>query len=165
MFFVDPNEGVVGSNPFPENKTTVQDIKYMIKGPRRAISAFLYFCNEQRTNLQDVGELWKKLPDEEKQKYKMMAAQDKMRFAREKANWEATAGLQVDYSLDPNTPPSSPSLPDENVLTHIPMAIPVESLSLTHSNDNKIHSDGLLYILFFLFHFFLFNTMESICEK
>jgi hypothetical protein len=55
---------------------TLEDIKYIIKGPKKAVSAFLYFCNEQRSQTPDftpsdfskqVGEMWKNLPDDHKQ--------------------------------------------------------------------------------------------------
>src|SRR4051812_23741587 len=59
----------------PKHIKTLEDIKYLVKGPKKAVSAFLYFCNEQRQNSQEfvpsdfsrqVGEMWKNLPEDQK---------------------------------------------------------------------------------------------------
>jgi len=73
---------------------SLEDIKYIIKGPKKAVSAFLYFSKEIRETLgktadfaKKSGDLWKSLSPEQKQKYKDKEQEDKERFNREKALW------------------------------------------------------------------------------
>ncbi|PRP80992.1 high mobility group protein B1 [Planoprotostelium fungivorum] len=109
----------------PKYLTTLEDIRKSVKGPKKAVSAFLYFCNEHRnittsTNSPDfpkvVGEMWRGLSEESKRKYRIMEAQDKIRFQQEKALWES--GLSVPESAvdlksaNANELPIQPDSPD-----------------------------------------------------
>jgi len=99
--FVDSAASNMGPPFDPKYVKTLEDIKYIIKGPKKAISAFLYFCNEQRATVEfasssdfsrQVGDMWKSLTDDMKQKYRQMEQQDKTRFMKEKQAWEAING-------------------------------------------------------------------------
>jgi len=85
IFFTDKTANVTRS---------LEDIKYLLKGPKKAVSAFLYFSKEIRETLPKTadfakksGDMWKRLSDEQKQKYKQKETIDKERFGREKALW------------------------------------------------------------------------------
>eukprot|EP01126_Amoeba_proteus_P055401 TRINITY_DN6870_c0_g3_i8.p1 TRINITY_DN6870_c0_g3~~TRINITY_DN6870_c0_g3_i8.p1 ORF type:complete len:285 (+),score=59.32 TRINITY_DN6870_c0_g3_i8:568-1422(+) len=84
VFFMDSNGGPSRS---------LSDLKWLIEGPKKAVSAFLYFSKEIRDTLpkndfaRKSGDLWKSLTEEKKQKYKMLEDADKIRFQREKAEW------------------------------------------------------------------------------
>lgn len=71
-------------------------------GPKRCLSAYMYFCQEHRAKVaaehpeisfggmgKELGDRWKKLPACEKQKYQEKAAEDKQRYANEKADYPA----------------------------------------------------------------------------
>jgi arsenate reductase-like glutaredoxin family protein len=73
---------------------SLEELKYIIKGPKKAVSAFLYFSKEIRGTLakspdfaKKSGDMWKQLSDEEKQKYRDKETEDKERFTREKTQW------------------------------------------------------------------------------
>jgi arsenate reductase-like glutaredoxin family protein len=68
------------------------------KGPKKALTAYVFFCNEKRQGVKadnpdasfgDIGKklgaLWKELSDSEKKKYQKMQAKDKERYEKEKA--------------------------------------------------------------------------------
>jgi hypothetical protein len=67
IFFTDPQTGQARS---------LETLKYIYKGPKKAISAFLFFSKEIRDKIgKDLsndefakrsGEAWKNLPDEQK---------------------------------------------------------------------------------------------------
>jgi hypothetical protein len=67
IFFTDPQTGQARS---------LETLKYIYKGPKKAISAFLFFSKEIRDTIgKDLsndefakrsGEAWKNLPDEQK---------------------------------------------------------------------------------------------------
>jgi len=85
IFFTEKNTNVTRS---------LEDIKYIIKGPKKAVSAFLYFSKEIRETLgktadfaKKSGDLWKGLTEEQKGKYKSKELEDKERFNREKTLW------------------------------------------------------------------------------
>jgi len=77
------------------NRTrSLEDLKYIIKGPKKAVSAFLYYSKEIRGTLpkssdfaKKSGDMWKQLSEEEKQKYRDKETEDKERFNREKGEW------------------------------------------------------------------------------
>lgn len=65
---------------FKDNTTgrsySLEGLKYIVNGPKKAVSAFLYFSNEARIKHKELkpdafarlaGELWKKLSYDEKQ--------------------------------------------------------------------------------------------------
>ncbi|KAI8088028.1 high mobility group box domain-containing protein [Gilbertella persicaria] len=66
--------------------------------PKRGLSAYMYFSQEQRQSVKDanpgvtfgqigklLGEKWKSMSDEEKKPYNEKAAKDKERYEQEKA--------------------------------------------------------------------------------
>jgi len=70
-------------------------------GPKRALSAFMYFSQDKRAVLRkdspelsfgelgaEVGKLWKKVSKTDLEKYEAMAKKDKARFEKEKAAFE-----------------------------------------------------------------------------
>ncbi|KAL0634338.1 Non-histone chromosomal protein 6 [Maublancomyces gigas] len=75
--------------------------------PKRGLSAYMFFANEQRENVRSenpgiafgqvgkvLGERWKALSDKQRQPYEAKAAADKKRYEDEKAayNEEQAAG-------------------------------------------------------------------------
>ena len=79
-------------------------------GPKRALSAYLYFCQAMRSNVKEtnptfapkeitseLGRLWREMTDKQKKPYNKLNAKDKARFDEEKANW-------VDPSSDDQPP-------------------------------------------------------------
>jgi len=73
---------------------SLEELKYIIKGPKKAVSAFLYYSKEIRGTLpksadfaKKSGHMWKHLPEDQKQKYRDKETEDKERFNREKAHW------------------------------------------------------------------------------
>lgn len=67
-------------------------------GPKRPISAFIFFCNAHRQNIKNqnpemkqteitvkLGEMWKDVKTKDKHKYEELAATDKKRYEAEKA--------------------------------------------------------------------------------
>eukprot|EP01129_Flabellula_baltica_P005897 TRINITY_DN2165_c0_g1_i2.p1 TRINITY_DN2165_c0_g1~~TRINITY_DN2165_c0_g1_i2.p1 ORF type:complete len:466 (-),score=98.13 TRINITY_DN2165_c0_g1_i2:38-1435(-) len=88
------------SNIFFTHKPTgitrsLQGINYLMKGPKKVVSAFLYFAKEIRETLppsgsdfaKKSGEIWRSLTPEQKQKYKFQESVDKVRFSKEKTEW------------------------------------------------------------------------------
>jgi len=72
----------------------LEELKYIIKGPKKAVSAFLYFSKEIRGTLpksadfaKRSGDMWKLLGDDQRQKYRIREIEDKDRFNREKTHW------------------------------------------------------------------------------
>jgi HMG (high mobility group) box len=70
--------------------------------PKRASTSYLYFSNEMRPKLkerqpeltfgelgQKLGEMFRKLTPEEKEKYEKLAREDKARFSKETAAYKA----------------------------------------------------------------------------
>ncbi|KAI9851910.1 MAG: Non-histone chromosomal protein 6, partial [Thelocarpon superellum] len=70
--------------------------------PKRGLSAYMFFANEQRLNVRDenpgisfgqvgkvLGERWKALNEKQRQPYEAKAAADKERYETEKANYNA----------------------------------------------------------------------------
>ncbi|KAH6646689.1 nucleosome binding protein [Truncatella angustata] len=75
--------------------------------PKRGLSAYMFFANEQRENVRDenpgisfgqvgkiLGERWKALNDKQRTPYEAKAAADKKRYEDEKAAYQA--GLDDD---------------------------------------------------------------------
>ncbi|KAJ2907978.1 Non-histone chromosomal protein 6 [Coemansia aciculifera] len=69
-------------------------------GPKRALSAYMFFSKDQRKTVQDenpditfgqigkiLGDKWKSLSDAAKAPYNAQSEQDKARYAAEKANF------------------------------------------------------------------------------
>ncbi|KAG1468245.1 hypothetical protein G6F56_003947 [Rhizopus delemar] len=72
--------------------------KKVVAGPKRGLSAYMYFSKEQRSVVKEenpgatfgklgklLGEKWKSLSEEEKKPYTDLAATDKKRYEDEKA--------------------------------------------------------------------------------
>uniref|UniRef100_A0A0K0F7Z5 High mobility group protein DSP1 (inferred by orthology to a D. melanogaster protein) n=2 Tax=Strongyloides TaxID=6247 RepID=A0A0K0F7Z5_STRVS len=73
--------------------------------PKRALSAFFFFSNEKRPEVQrqhpewkvgqvaqELGKFWKNLPDEEKAIYEKKATEDKERYAEEMKTYRGENG-------------------------------------------------------------------------
>jgi len=73
--------------------------------PKRGLSAYMFFANEQRDNVRNenpgiafgqvgkvLGERWKALSDKQRQPYEAKAAADKKRYEEEKAAYQTNAG-------------------------------------------------------------------------
>jgi len=73
--------------------------------PKRALSAFFWFCNDERARVKEtipdstVGEVakelgrrWNECTDEQKSKYEALAAKDKARYEKENNAYKAGAG-------------------------------------------------------------------------
>ena len=73
------------------------------KSPKRARSAYIFFCGEKREEvtkklvkdgkkktdvMKKLGEMWRDLDDKEKKPYEKMAKEDKKRFEKEMKNFE-----------------------------------------------------------------------------
>lgn len=93
----------------PKEKSTTRKTK--VRGekkkkdpnaPKRGLSAYMFFANEQRENVRDenpgitfgqvgkvLGERWKALDDKQRQPYEAKAAADKKRYEDEKATYNA----------------------------------------------------------------------------
>ncbi|CAJ2513131.1 Uu.00g012500.m01.CDS01 [Anthostomella pinea] len=72
--------------------------------PKRGLSAYMFFANEQRENVRDenpgisfgqvgkiLGERWKALNDKQRTPYEAKAATDKKRYEDEKQAYQAAA--------------------------------------------------------------------------
>ncbi|KAJ2381516.1 Non-histone chromosomal protein 6 [Coemansia sp. RSA 2559] len=70
--------------------------------PKRALSAYMFFSQANRATVREqnpdvsfgaigklLGEKWKKLNDNDKKPYLKQAEDDKTRYAKEKAEWDA----------------------------------------------------------------------------
>ncbi|KAG4440301.1 high mobility group box domain-containing protein [Leptodontidium sp. 2 PMI_412] len=95
----------------PKEKTTKRATKARTEkkkkdpnAPKRGLSAYMFFANEQRENVRDenpgitfgqvgkvLGERWKALNDKQRTPYEAKAAQDKKRYEDEKASYNADA--------------------------------------------------------------------------
>lgn len=94
----------------PKEKTTTRKTKVRAdtkkkkdpNAPKRGLSAYMFFANEQRKNVQDenpgitfgqvgkvLGERWKALDEKQRRPYEAKAAADKKRYEDEKANYAA----------------------------------------------------------------------------
>ncbi|TAQ88522.1 hypothetical protein B7494_g3172 [Chlorociboria aeruginascens] len=76
--------------------------------PKRGLSAYMFFANEQRENVREenpgisfgqvgkvLGERWKALDDEQRVPYETKAALDKKRYEDEKAAYNVSAEIPV----------------------------------------------------------------------
>ncbi|KKY26747.1 putative nucleosome binding protein [Phaeomoniella chlamydospora] len=70
--------------------------------PKRGLSAYMFFANEQRENVRDenpgvtfgqvgkiLGDRWKALSEKQREPYERKAAEDKKRYEAEKAKYQA----------------------------------------------------------------------------
>jgi hypothetical protein len=93
IFFTDPTTG---------QSRSLEDLKYLFKGPKKAISAFLFFSKEVRDTIgKDLnneefakrsGEEWKILGEDQKKKYRLKEDADRERYTKEKNDWMALTG-------------------------------------------------------------------------
>lgn len=85
-------------------KTRTEKKKKDPNAPKRGLSAYMFFANEQRDNVREenpgisfgqvgkvLGERWKALSEKQRGPYEAKAAQDKKRYEDEKANYNADA--------------------------------------------------------------------------
>ncbi|KAI8915431.1 nucleosome binding protein, partial [Powellomyces hirtus] len=104
------------SNKPPPKKKSKTD------GPKRGLSAYLFFSNDKRSDVlaenpgmavpevsKKLGELWKAISAEDKAKYEEMATEDKQRYEREKADHHASGASKVEdaTSAKPRTKKAS----------------------------------------------------------
>lgn len=81
--------------------------------PKRGLSAYMFFANEQRENVRAenpgiafgqvgkvLGERWKALSQKQRDPYEAKAAADKKRYEDEKAAYQANAGNGEDEEED-----------------------------------------------------------------
>lgn len=86
------------------SKPRVEKKKKDPNAPKRGLSAYMFFANEQRENVREenpgisfgqvgkvLGERWKALNDKQRAPYEAKAAQDKKRYEDEKATYNADA--------------------------------------------------------------------------
>ncbi|KAI9815285.1 MAG: Non-histone chromosomal protein 6 [Pycnora praestabilis] len=95
----------------PKEKTTTRKTKARgttekkkkdPNAPKRGLSAYMFFANEQRDNVREenpgisfgqvgkvLGERWKALNEKQRQPYEAKAATDKKRYEDEKASYNA----------------------------------------------------------------------------
>ena len=79
--------------------------------PRGAMSAFMFYSKDHRARIQDenqgvsfgdigriLGQKWKELPDEEREKYTKKALEDRERYHRESENYKETKKQPEDSS-------------------------------------------------------------------
>ncbi|KAI9887330.1 MAG: Non-histone chromosomal protein 6 [Watsoniomyces obsoletus] len=79
--------------------------------PKRGLSAYMFFANEQRENVRDenpgitfgqvgkvLGERWKALNEKQRQPYEAKAAADKKRYEDEKAQYARQAADEEEES-------------------------------------------------------------------
>jgi len=85
-------------------KARVDKKKKDPNAPKRGLSAYMFFANEQRDNVREenpgisfgqvgkvLGERWKALNEKQRGPYEESAAKDKKRYEEEKANYNADA--------------------------------------------------------------------------
>jgi len=90
----------------PKRVTKTKDAKKKKNplAPKRGLSAYMFFANEQRDNVREenpgitfgqvgkvLGERWKALNDKQRAPYEAKAATDKKRYDDEKANFNESA--------------------------------------------------------------------------
>jgi len=114
---------------------SLEGLKYLCVGPKKSVSAFLYFSNEARIKYKELkpdafarlaGELWKKLTHEEKQPYRVLEEQDKERFNRERLEWES----MVEKHAQPHLPLPLPAIPQQQI-EQAPVAQPQQVVAVT----------------------------------
>ncbi|THY89808.1 hypothetical protein D6C93_06772 [Aureobasidium pullulans] len=84
--------------------------------PKRGLSAYMFFANEQREKVREdnpgikfgdvgklLGEKWKSLNEKQKTPYEAKAAADKKRYEEEKAAYTAVSCNEHSSSLDHQT--------------------------------------------------------------
>ncbi|KAG6231191.1 hypothetical protein E4U26_007130 [Claviceps purpurea] len=89
--------------PKAVKRATKKDAKDKKRGPKRGLSAYMFFANEQRENVRAenpnitfgqvgkvLGERWKALNDKQRVPYEAKAAADKKRYEDEKAAFQAS---------------------------------------------------------------------------
>jgi len=89
-------------NERSSRKTKVAKKKKDPNAPKRGLSAYMFFANEQRENVRAenpgiafgqvgkvLGERWKALSDKQRQPYEAKAIADKKRYEDEKAAYQA----------------------------------------------------------------------------
>ncbi|KAG6290859.1 hypothetical protein E4U09_004211 [Claviceps aff. purpurea] len=89
--------------PKAVKRATKKDAKDKKRGPKRGLSAYMFFANEQRDNVRAenpnitfgqvgkvLGERWKALNDKQRVPYEAKAAADKKRYEDEKAAFQAS---------------------------------------------------------------------------
>lgn len=91
-------------------KTSAKEVKVKKPDdyPKAALSPYIFFVNENRERAKAenpdakhveifarLGEMWQKASEEEKEKYKQLSAQDKVRFEKEMEAYKAGGGAVI----------------------------------------------------------------------
>ncbi|KAF2712487.1 hypothetical protein K504DRAFT_372137 [Pleomassaria siparia CBS 279.74] len=84
--------------------------------PKRGLSAYMFFANDQRDKVREdnpgikfgevgkqLGEKWKALNEKQRQPYEAKAAADKKRYEEEKAAYAVSLVRIIDAYIDPVT--------------------------------------------------------------
>jgi len=95
MADADDDHGGSGEEDEKKKKGTKRKAR---KGPKKALTAYVFFCNEKRSDVKTnnpdatfgeigkkLGQMWKEVTDSEKKKYKKMQEEDKKRYEKEKS--------------------------------------------------------------------------------
>lgn len=99
------------SVPRKPSKSRGEKRKKNPKAPKRGLSAYMFFANEQRENVRDenpgisfgqcgklLGKRWKELNEAERTPYEEKAAEDKKRYEDEKAKFNPDAEEEEESS-------------------------------------------------------------------
>lgn len=97
---------IVFINSRTSEKVSLEDVKFLLEGPRKVMSAFMYFSNEMRELYKNkmtsrnivkmCGTLWNSMDESKKKTYKEKEEIDRERFFRQKQEWSS---LLSDRSL------------------------------------------------------------------
>jgi len=99
------------AKPRKARKETAGKKKKDPNAPKRGLSAYMFFANDQRDKVREdnpgikfgevgkmLGEKWKELTDKDKEPYDAKAKADKERYEREKAEYNAGAAEEDEGS-------------------------------------------------------------------
>ena len=113
----------MSSEDIQEKPKKTRRAKSKKEGPKRAVSAYLFFAQATRPQLKaenpdmpfltigsELGKLWAKLPPCEKAHYEELASIDKARWNAEKASFMPTT-LSTGREKTPKTRPPKPKIP------------------------------------------------------
>ena len=149
--------GEIGQYSPPENfskKKTKSD------GPKRGLSSYIFFCNEQRnivkeknpslTNKEltsELGKKWNLLTDEQKKPYNTLATNDKTRYENEKSSQVSTTSTTTTTSTTSSKTPKAatktvtPVTKKSSVTTK---TTPVTTKSSSSTKKKTVSNNGFL---------------------
>jgi hypothetical protein len=150
MSSYNPPEPTVG-----EEKGRRSRVKGERTGPKRPLSSYMYFCQDQREAIKtanptmngkeitsELGRVWKSLSDEAKIPHESKAATDKLRFETEKAQLSGEKSETKSKSKQSKTPKAEATPPAKNTKSSKAPPAKTEAPSKTsksskQSNDTK----------------------------